>query len=262
MNYLAIISFIAITSIVVGGLKLSSDNLNIFVDYPSLFIVLGGTIAVIGMSFHLNHIIKLLYMFIKRYLTNHKLNFTAIVESQIQVINNIQNSGNITEQAIKSKDYFLQEGLTFIDEGLIESREIISIMKLRKAKIFAHYLDDANKVKTIAKYPPAFGMIGTTIGMVVLLANLGGEDAMKMIGPAMGVCILTTLYGTVIANAFFLPIADNMTESAQDIKMKNELNIKTIELILSETNTIIAAETLNSYLLPAHRVDWKKAIGA
>ena len=85
--------------------------------------------------------------------------------------------------------------------------------------------------------------------------------AKKMIGPAMGVCLITTLYGSVVANLIFLPLGDNLTISAKEVKRKNEITIKAVELIMDKKNPIVAAEILNSYLLPSQRVDWKKALG-
>ena len=64
-------------------------------------------------------------------------------------------------------------------------------------------------------------MMGTTIGMIVLLANLGGEDAIKKDRPAMGVCLITTLYGVIIANLGFIPIAENLVHLSKRNNLKN-----------------------------------------
>ena len=121
-------------------------------------------------------------------------------------------------------------------------------------------MSEANKIKVISKFAPAFGMIGTTIGMIVLLANLGGEDAIKLIGPAMGVCLITTLYGAVIANLFLSPISENLIDSAKEVYQKNKIIIKAVDLIQQKSNPIYVAEKLNSLVPPANRVEWKNIL--
>jgi chemotaxis protein MotA len=103
-------------------------------------------------------------------------------------------------------------------------------------------------------------MMGTTIGMIVLLANLGGADAMKMIGPAMGVCLITTLYGVVVANLVVIPIGENLIESAKDIHQKNQIILEGVKHIIAKSNPVVVAEELNSFLLPGDRLDWKEVV--
>ena len=119
--------------------------------------------------------------------------------------------------------------------------------------------EDTRKIKSLGKFPPAFGMMGTTIGMIVLLANLGGEDAMKMIGPAMGVCLITTLYGVIIANLFVIPIGENLEVLSRESQIRNEIILEGIKHIMEKSNPILVAEDLNSFLLPKDRLDWKNA---
>jgi chemotaxis protein MotA len=96
--------------------------------------------------------------------------------------------------------------------------------------------------------------------MVVLLSNLSGADAAKTIGPAMGICLITTLYGVALANLLIIPIAENLLSSARELKIKNFIIVEGVRLIMEETNPVILAEELNSFLLPGDRIDWKSAV--
>ena len=147
-----------------------------------------------------------------------------------------------------------------IQDGIIPKNEILNILQERAENLDEKYMREARKIKTIAKFAPAFGMIGTTIGMIVLLANLGGADAMKIIGPAMGICLITTLYGATIANLFVTPIAENLLDSSTEIKLKNQIIIAGVGYYLEKSNPVLVAEKLNSYLSPSDRLDWKKVI--
>src|SRR5690606_14918238 len=134
------------------------------------------------------------------------------------------------------------------------------MMEERNENLYHIHSEDAGKLKIVGKYPPAFGMMGTTMGMIVLLANLNGADAIKKVGPAMGVCLITTLYGTVMANFGFLPLADNLVEQSKETYLKNRIIIEGLKFLHAKENPIIAAEKLNSFLLPGDRLDWKTVL--
>src|SRR5690606_29224872 len=131
-----------------------------------------------------------------------------------------------------------------LDDGVIEPDQIFQILEDRNDNQFHLYSEDAGKLKVVGKYPPAFGMMGTTMGMIVLLANLSGADAIKRVGPAMGVCLITTLYGTVLANFGFLPLSDNMVEQAKETYLKNRILVEALKLLHQKENPIVVAEKL------------------
>ncbi|MBA2403200.1 MAG: MotA/TolQ/ExbB proton channel family protein [Bdellovibrionales bacterium] len=166
----------------------------------------------------------------------------------------------LTEAKKRISDPFLKEACGIIEDGIIQKDEILAIMEKRNDNITFHYMEEANKIKTVGKFPPAFGMIGTTIGMIVLLGNLGGEDAMKKMGPAMGVCLITTLYGSILSNMLFIPVSENLIDSTKDGFMKNKLVIEGVNLLLDKSNPILIIEKLNSYINPSERLDWKTVI--
>lgn len=262
MNFYAIIGFI-IAAIVFGtGLFLASPNLELFLDYPSMFIVCGGTFAAAAISFQLNRIKIVFAIFLRRVLKGHRINHTDIVKQLIKIADEYRKGGTLSKLAEETEDFFIKESLGLLNDGIVCDSEIIEILEMRNKNLFTDHVSEAGKIKTLGKFPPAFGMIGTTIGMIVLLANLGGEDAMKMIGPAMGVCLITTLYGAVIANLLFIPASENLIESSKEIYLKNEIIIEAVRLISKKTNPVIVAERLNSFLRPGNRLDWKDVLGS
>lgn len=260
MNILALFSVILSTAVFVTGLRLSSEDLSIFIDKPSMFIVFGGTLAATAVGFRINKLFTLTRAFVGQLLTGKEIKYGKVVEEMITVIDLIKKGTPMVEAKGKTKDYFLLESLDLIEDGILNREEVIGVLDLRRDSITAIYMEDANKLRAISKFPPAFGMIGTTIGMIVLLANLGGEDAMKMIGPAMGVCLITTLYGAAMANILLIPMAENLTQSTKELHKKNTLIIEGVKLIMEKASPILAAEKLNSFLKPSERVDWKKII--
>lgn len=260
MNFYSIIGFAMATVVFYFGLRLASENLMIFWDYPSVFIVFGGTLAATAISFQLNRILILFKVFFKRVILGKKFEYAATITELIRMSESFRKGESLANLAASSSDPFLKECLEIAAEGVVDKEELQDTFLDRAEKMLYHHLEEARKIKTIAKYPPAFGMMGTTIGMIVLLANLGGEDAMKMIGPAMGVCLITTMYGVAIANLLIIPVGENLSDNAKEIFLKNQIIVSGVGLLLEKANPILMTVKLNNYLIPSQRVDWKTAL--
>jgi chemotaxis protein MotA len=260
MNIFSIIGFAIAIGVLVGGLRLASENMGIFLDYPSLFIVLGGTFAATAISFQLDRISLIFKIFLSHILGGRKINYKNIIKN-IAVVSEGYRNGESAEQLVsKAEDPFLKEAVQLIADGVLENEKILKILGDRVDNMNFKRSEDAKKIKVLGRFPPAFGMMGTTIGMIVLLANLGGEDALLMIGPAMGVCLITTLYGVVVANLVFVPISENLIESCKETHVKNLIVLEGIKHILVKSNPVLLTEELNSFLLPSERMDWREVV--
>lgn len=261
MNFAAISALILAIGVFLYGLILSGgDSLKIFYDFPSVFIVFGGVIAATAISFQYKRMFSMIKFGLMRVVKGKNINFAGLIKDIIQSVDGYRKGETIKSLCEKSTDPFFKEGLQLIEGGVLGQEEVIQILEERNDNLFHLYSEDAGKLKIVGKYPPAFGMMGTTMGMIVLLANLNGADAIKKVGPAMGVCLITTLYGTVLANFGFLPIADNLVEQSKEVYLKNRIIIEGIKCLLNKENPIIVAEKLNSFLLPGDRLDWKTAL--
>jgi chemotaxis protein MotA len=261
MNIYSIFAFILSFGVLFIGLRLSTDDLRMFFDIPSIFIVVGGSIASTAVSFQLDRLILLIKVFFTRVVMGKKENYKAVITELMKVSDAYSKGESLENHINKTRDPFLKDALTLVNDDLMPHDELFQMLDDRANNIFYMYSEDANKIKASAKYPPAFGMIGTTIGMIVLLGNLGGTDALKKMGPAMGVCLITTLYGCVIANMAVLPIGDNLMDSAKEHYLKNKIIVEGMKFLVNKTNSIVIAEKLNSYLPPSQRLDWKKVLG-
>jgi chemotaxis protein MotA len=261
MNINSILGFIISAVIFIAGLRMASPEIGMFVDFPSLFIVVGGTIGATAIAFQINRFMRLIKIFLLKMLKGQRFDMKKLVTEIMQLADAFRKGESFKQLKEKTTDHFMIEALTLLEDGILTPQEAVELLEDRNRNLTYMYLEDASKMKTVGKYPPAFGMIGTTIGMIVLLGNLGGEDAMKMLGPAMGVCLITTLYGSAIANMFFLPVGDNLTDGAKEMNLKNKIIIEGIKLLIAKSNPIIVAERLNTYLTPSERLDWKEVIG-
>lgn len=260
MNLFSIIGFILALIVLYFGLYLSTSNLMLFVDKVSAFIVIGGTLAAVSISFQLNKLFQFFKIFFHRVLKGTQIKHSLVIEDLIQISEQYRAGTAMDNLAKETDDPLLQEALQMIADEIFDFQTMVGILNDRVENLFAHYNDDTQKFKSLGKYPPAFGMMGTTIGMIVLLANLGGPDAIDMIGPAMGVCLITTLYGVILSNLILIPIAENLEESTKDSFLKNKIILEGFKLIYKKSSPILIAEKLNSYLKPGDRLDWRKVV--
>ncbi len=259
MNIISIVGLLISTGVLFAGLKMASPDLKLFFDGPSLFIVLGGTFAATSVAFQLTKIGNLFKIFFSQFLKGKSKKSSDLIKNIMSICEAARNGEALDSLVGKADDYFLKESIQLYADGILEKEKVIEILTHRADQMGALRFEDTRKIKSLGKFPPAFGMMGTTIGMIVLLANLGGEDAMKMIGPAMGVCLITTLYGVIVANLFVIPVGENLEVLSRESQIRNQIIIEGIKHIMEKSNPILVAEDLNSFLLPKDRLDWKNA---
>ena len=160
------------------------------------------------------------------------------------------------EQAIEGiRDLFLKDcaEILFWLESEVTAAELRDLLDTRVQTHYTEYMTDANSFRTLAKFPPAFGLMGTTVGMIALLQSIGGEGS-NNIGPAMAIALLTTLYGLIVANIFFLPIAENLHKLTMDDYLARKMIVDGVMLIQANKPTKFIEERVKSYLIPSKRV--------
>lgn len=261
MKTVSLIGLIIAITVVFTGMRLTSDNIGVFFDWPSLFIVLGGTFAATTITFRIDKIIIIFKIFISHITKQEDIDYSKIVAEIMKVSDSYRKGESLENHLQKVKDPFFKEALELINDGVLENDHLLRILEDRVENLNYLRQEDAQKIKTLSQFPPAFGMMGTTIGMIVLLANLGGDDAIKKIGPAMGICLITTLYGVILANLGFIPISENLIQLGKKNHLKNVIIVEGVRLLLDKVNPVILAEELNSYLAPSERLNWKEVIG-
>ncbi len=261
MNFLSIIAFL-LAGAVLGFGVLTAGNAEMFLSEHAALIVLGGTVAAAAISFQIDRIFLLLRVFFRRVIQGRKQNYVKLIETLIAISEAYRlNSGKLNEILKSADDPFLSEAVGLLQEDVFDEPTLIRIMRTRANTIFQRQTEDVIKFRTIGKFPPAFGLMGTTLSMIALLQKLGQAGGQKLIGPAMAVGLVATFYGIALANLVFIPIAENLGDSSKETRLKNMIIVEGVRLILKKTNPVVLAEELNSFLLVAERIDWKKVSG-
>lgn len=262
MNILSIVAFLLAAAVFLISALTSTDNPSSFVDMHGLLIVLGGSIAATAISFQLDRVFIMLRVFWNRTIRGRKPNYVNIIKDLMRLAEAYRtDSGGLKALVEGSSDPFIKEAMTALLDEVVDEKRLIKILRNRVETVYQRYSEDAGRFRSMGKYPPAMGLMGAVLGMIALLGGLGKPGAEKTIGPAMSVALVATLYGIAFANLVIIPIGENLTESAKEIRTKNLIIVEGVRLIAQRTNPIVLAEELNSYLLPGERIDWKQ-VGA
>ena len=139
--------------------------------------------------------------------------------------------------------------------------EIKEMMELREATREEKESSEANVMKKMGDFSPAFGMVGTLIGLVIMMFSMGGGDGdddgggmAARLGLSMGVALITTFYGALFANLIFLPFSEKLKSKNDENKKVQALIIEGVNLLAKKVHPIMVTERLNSYLQPSDRI--------
>jgi chemotaxis protein MotA len=263
MNFSSLFGVIFGAGVMYFALNATTPNMEFFLDFHGILIVVGGTAAAASISFPLFKVISLLKVFFMRVLGRNKTDTQGVI-SQLLDLNKKASIGltAINDALPNIKHSFLREAVALVGAGVLTEREIRTALEQRLRTIEARYMHEANMFRTIGRFPPAFGLLATTLGMIGLLQKIGQPDSQKLIGPAMSVGLIGTLYGIALANLIFIPIAENLTERTQEEVALRRMIVEGAVMLKQQVNPITMRESLNSFLLPKDRVARKTQMAA
>lgn len=229
---------------------LSGSALSAFVDGPSVMIVLGGAFAAALISFPLRHVLGVARVvkncFFTKPASPSELIKDLVSYAEVARRDGILSLENMTKDI---KDAFIVTGIQMAVDGT-EPELIEQIMESELEAVGDRHADGKALFDNIGKYAPAFGMIGTLVGLVKMLQSM--EDP-SQIGQGMAIALLTTLYGALLANLVALPLADKLgTRSAEEIRLK-AIVIRGVMAIQSGDNPRVVEQKLKTFLPPKLR---------
>ena len=221
-----------------------------FADPPSAAIVFGGVTASLLISFPLKKVLNLIRV--------TKNVFFAETQSPRKLITDLvkyaeiaRRDGILSLESMTStiQDRFIVKGIQMAVDGT-DPELIEQILEGELDSLAERHGEGRLLFETMGKYGPAFGMIGTLIGLIIMLKHM--EDASK-IGQGMAVALITTLYGAVSANLIFLPIADKLRLRSKEEMLMKQIIIKGVMSIQSGDNPRIVEQKLKTFLPPSFR---------
>jgi len=244
--------------IVVATLMLMGGDMGMFVSEHAVIIIFGGSISATLVRFPLTAMLHGLPLGAKFAFTMRRMSQRELIDELAGFAEIVRKSGPIGLEKVEVDDPFLAKGVRFIADGY--DSDFIRDNLERDRDNFLTHLDEGQKIyRAIGDCAPAFGMIGTLVGMVQMFANM--TDPSKL-GPFMATALLATLYGALVANLACLPIADKLHGKQLDEEINRTLIIDGILMMRDGKSPALVREMLLAYLPEKHRHDQAETVPA
>lgn len=252
MDLASIIGLVLCFVLVIFGILYGNDTsaLKSFVDVPSILITFGGSFSCILASYTINNFVGGLKSFTLVFKMS-EMNVSDIIQKIIDLSNVARKEGllSLEEAAGEIDDPFLQKGILLVVDGT-DPELVRAIMETELVSVEGRHKFKIGFWENLGAMGPAWGMIGTLIGLINMLKAL---DDPSSIGPAMAVALLTTLYGSLLANWICAPVATKLKSKNDDEMMVKEIEIEGLLSIQAGENPRVIEEKLKSFLAPKDR---------
>jgi len=237
--------------VVITAMVLMGGDLHMFISEHAMIIIFGGSISATLIRFPLATMMHGLPMGASYAFKLTSTNARDLVDEIAGLAEIARKTGPVGLEKVIPADPFLAKGTRFVADGY--DADFIRDNLERDRDNFLTHLDEGQKIyRAIGDCAPAFGMIGTLIGMVQMFANM--TDPSKL-GPFMATALLATLYGALVANIFCLPIADKLHVKLVEEEINKTLIIDGILMIRDSKSPTLVREMLLAYLPEKHRHD-------
>lgn len=235
--------------IVIATIMLLGGDLEMFVSEHAMIIIFGGSLSATLIRFPLSSIFHGLPLGMKFAFTMRRTTARDLVDQLAGIAEIARKQGPVGLEKVETDDPFMAKGIRYVADGY--DLDFIRDNLERDRDNFLAHLDEGQKIyRAIGDCAPAFGMVGTIIGMVQMFANM--TDPSKL-GPFMATALLATLYGALVANIFCLPIADKLAVKLHDEDTNRTLIIDGILMIRDSKSSALVREMLLAYLSEKHR---------
>src|SRR5256714_12144226 len=236
-------------AVVLCSLILMGGDLRMFVDLHAAIVIFGGSFAATLIRFPLSSMFHGLPLGARFAFTMRRTTQRELVDEIAELAEIARKQGPIGLEKVEIEDPFLAKGIRYVADGYEQT--FIRDNLERDRDNFLMHRDEGQKIyRSIGDCAPAFGMVGTLIGMVQMFANM--TDPSKL-GPYMAVALLATFYGAAVANLFCLPIADKLQLKLHDEETNRSLIIDGVLMIRDAKSPTLVREMLLAYLPEKHR---------
>lgn len=242
MDLATLIGLVGTLAAIAASIMMGS-GFSIFIDAPSLMLVVAGTMTVVLMKHPLSVAAHAMKAAAKAFL--YKVQTPReIIEKCVELSNIARKEGVLGLEQVEIENEFLKRGVMLIVDG--NDADFVRKMLSNEINLTIERHEGGQGIfKSIGDVAPAMGMIGTLIGLVQMMANMSDP---KALGPAMAIALLTTLYGAVIANVLALPIADKLALRSKQERMTKSLILEGISAIQAGLNPRVVEDLLKTYL--------------
>jgi chemotaxis protein MotA len=248
MDLATILGF-GVAATVIGGLMVLGGDPSVFLDTHSAIIVFGGALAATMIRFPMHAITSGAPVGLKYAFTMRKVTPRDLIAEIGQLAETVRKSGPLALENVQVSDPFLAKGVRYIADGY-DGDFIRESLELERDLLLMRLSEGEKIFRSIGDCAPAFGMVGTLLGMVQMFANMSDPSTL---GPYMAIALTATLYGAVVQNFIGLPIADKLHLKFAEEELNLTLILDGILQIRDAKSPALVREMLQAYLPEKHR---------
>ncbi|MEM8835403.1 MAG: MotA/TolQ/ExbB proton channel family protein [Planctomycetota bacterium] len=236
--------------VLIIGAILMGDSLGAYIDIPSMIIVIGGCIAALLTAFPMGSIFKLPVV-LGQAIKSNGADIHEMIQEMVSYAEVARRDGILAleSKTAEMSDDLLILGIKMAVDGT-DPELIEQILEADVENMSERHGTNRGMFDAAGRYAPAFGMIGTLIGLVAMLANMEDPSA---IGAGMAAALLTTMYGAIVANVLFMPLADKLKLRNDEEVMRKSIILKGVMAIQAGDNPRVVEQKLKSFLPPKLR---------
>lgn len=257
MSISTLVGFILGIGLFVGAIAISTDQYAVFIDAPSFIMVIGGTFAGTFIAYEPRYVILSMKMIPKIFFApaiGRNL-LRAEVGRVIRWGYAVQKNGlpalDGEVKKLKDTDRFLAFGVDMVIAGYTGD-EVRGILNTTIESTYGRNSVQAKILMDMGANAPAFGMIGTLVGLVIMLGNLSDPEAL---GPSLSIALITTLYGVMFARLLFVPAGSKVQQREDIVRFRNYLVAEGLVLLAEQKSPRFIQDKMNSFLDPALHFD-------
>ncbi|VAX17197.1 Flagellar motor rotation protein MotA [hydrothermal vent metagenome] len=250
MDIATIIGLLLGVGLLGSAMSLGAGGISSFIDVPSVLVVIGGTIAGTLIMFPISSVLTSFRTLMKTFI-NKPQPTADIIAVMVKLAAKVRKEGVLALEKEKVDDSFMEKAIRLLVDG-IDQATIRTMLDNEVSAIQERHYNGSQVFEQIGTLAPAFGMIGTLIGLVQMLQSLSDPAA---IGPSMAIALITTLYGALIANLLAIPFAKKLTIRSKEETFLKELIIEGVISMAKKENPNLMKSKLNVFLAPKIRIE-------
>ena len=255
MDIASLIGLISALSLIVTAIMLGGGSFAAFYDIPSFLVVVGGAIAAVMVAFPLKNFLGV-FSVSKNIFLNKVESVPALIETIVSLAETARRDGLLAlESRIDEvENPFIVLGIQMAVDGT-RPEVIEDVMRTELDAVATRHRDGKSIFDQLGRFAPAFGMIGTLMGLIIMLGDMDPET----IGKGMAVALITTLYGAIVSNVIFLPFAEKLGFLNKQELLAMEIIVRGIMGIQSGDNPRVIEQKLNTFIPPKMRAGEQEA---
>lgn len=252
MSLSSVLAYLFGVVVVIGSIVSATEHPEAFIDIPSVIIVFGGTVAALFLSFEPKTAFEAFKLLLST-LRIHKDSNASLKDEVGRIVrwayivqkNGLQGLENEVTDDLRQKDPFLAYGADLVVTGYTGA-EIKQILENMMDAQLERDSKGSSALMKMGGDSPAFGMLGTLIGLVIMLGNMSSDPS--AIGPSMAVALITTFYGIILARIFFIPAATKVIARNSVSMFKYNLQMEGLVLLAERKSPRYIQDKINSFV--------------